>query len=70
MDQRSGVKANIPRQHASNTRPWGPGDQETHRGVRHRVPSPAHKQNDGGVEGVQLEIKGGENNKSYVRWSH
>lgn len=48
---------NLPGQHASNTSPWAPGDQETNRGVRHRIPSSAHKQNDGGIEWVQLEIK-------------
>ena len=44
----------LPGQHAPETRPWASGDQEAHRGVRYGVPCSANKQDDGGIEGIQL----------------
>lgn len=48
---------NLPGQHAPKTRPWTSGDQKAHRGVRYGVPSSAHKQDDGGIEGIQLAVE-------------
>lgn len=45
----------LPGQHASNTCPLTSGDQKAHCGVRYGVPSSAHEQDDGSIEGVELE---------------
>lgn len=44
-----------PGHHAPDSGPSTPAHQETHRWVCDSVPRPAHKQDDGGMEGIQLE---------------
>lgn len=48
---------NLPGKHASKACPWASGDQEAHCGIRDGVPSSAHEQDDGSVEGVQLAME-------------
>lgn len=45
----------LPGHHATNPGGSAPADQETHRGVCDRIPDSAHKQDDGCIEGTQLE---------------
>jgi len=51
----------LPGHHAADAGPSTPADQETHRGVCDGVPGPAHKEDDGRMEGIQL--MGGERGK-------
>lgn len=44
----------IPGQHTSKSCPWASRDQEADGGVCYGVPRPPHKQDDRGVEGIQL----------------
>lgn len=48
----------LPGHHTTDPGGSAPADQETHRGVCDGVPGPAHKQDDGGMEGIQLVGKG------------
>lgn len=53
----------LPRHHAANAGGSTPAHQETHCRVCDRIPGPSHKQDDGGIEGVQLEGKEGKKKK-------
>ena len=49
-----------PGHHVAHAGPFTPAHQETHSRVCDGVPGPAHKQDDGGIEGIQLEGGNGE----------
>lgn len=49
----------LPGHHAAYACPSTPAHKETHCWVRDSVPSPAHKEDDGGIEGIQLERRNG-----------
>lgn len=48
----------LPGHHTTDPGGPAPADQETHRGVCDGIPGPAHKQDDGCIEGIQLVGKG------------
>lgn len=45
----------LPGHHAAKAGPSAPAHQETHCRVGDGVPGPAHKQDDGGMGGIQLQ---------------
>lgn len=48
---------NLPGHHVAHAGPSTPAHKETHCWVCDSVPGPAHKQDDGGIEGIQLELE-------------
>ena len=51
------VSGPLPGHHATEAGPLGAAHQEPHAGVGHCIPGPAHEQNDGRVEGIQLTTR-------------
>lgn len=45
----------LPGHHAAYAGPSTPAHKETHRWVCDSIPGAAHKEDDGGIEGIQLE---------------
>lgn len=49
----------LPGHHAADAGPSTPAHQETHCWVCDSIPGPTHKQDDRGIEGIQLKVENG-----------